>query len=37
MVSTPGVTYKMFKALADEKDKYIGNIYLRDKIVSYNR
>ena len=25
MVSTPGVTYKMFRALSDEKYKYFGH------------
>ena len=36
MVSTPGVTYKMFKALAEEKNKYSSYFNFRNKIISNN-
>ena len=28
MITTPGITYRMFQALASKKDKYFGNIYI---------
>ena len=36
MVTTPGVTYKMFRALADEKINILSNIYFRNKAICNN-
>ena len=36
MVSTPGVTFRMFKALAEEEHKYNSYFYFRNKAIGYN-
>ena len=37
MVSTPGVTYKMFKGLADEKINILAISTSEIKLISNNR
>ena len=37
MVTTPGVTYRMFKGLADEKINILSYINIRNKIISNYR
>ena len=34
MVTTPGITYRMFRALAKKKNKYRSDIYIRNQDIS---
>ena len=36
MITTPGITYRMFKALSKKKNKYRGNINIRNQDISFN-
>ena len=36
MVTTPGITYRMFKALAKKKNKYRGDLNLRNQDIGFN-
>ena len=37
MITTPGVTFRMFQALANKKIKYSSNFYIRNKNFSFDR